>query len=92
MKLNSGYGITLAFQNTKSLNMMLISVTDKLPEPSTDPTNIMLLKGLSDRCLVYENGSYYFGCYHSGLKEWILEGRKGNINVQYWMPLIKLPN
>lgn len=65
--------------------MLFISVKDKLP-PLTEIKEEQKF-GLSDRVLVWESDSYWFARYHPGINQWILEGRRGNINVEFWMPL-----
>lgn len=65
--------------------MMFISVKDKLPQLTEIKEEQKF--GFSDRVIVWENESYWFAKYHPGLNVWNVEGRRGNINVEYWSPL-----
>lgn len=47
--------------------------------------------GFSDRVLVLEKGEIYFGEYSHKTDIFLVQGRLGNIQVSYWMPLPEPP-
>lgn len=63
-----------------------INVNKKLP-PVDNENEFNQKSGFSERLLVREKGSDYFGFYSCKSEHWVVEGRLGNINVTHWMKI-----